>query len=188
MTSQRHPVQSFVLRLRGAVLLDASTYEDVERNEGATGQALLVVVLSSAAAGIGARGWNGGAGQGIFAFAGFSAVALIAWAAWALLTFEIGSRLLPTSETRTDVGELLRTLGFAAAPGLLRVLGILPGVTTPVFVLSTVWMLAATVMAVRQALDYTSTARALAVCGIGWILSIALAVLLGLMFGPTLVG
>ncbi len=66
--------------------------------------------------------------------------------------------------------------------------GILPGATTPVFVLANVWMLAATVVAVRQALDYTSTARALAVCGIGWMLSIALAVLLGLLFGPALVG
>ena len=184
----RHPIATFIFRLGGAALLDPSAFEDVERDKGATGQALLVVLLSSAAAGIGARGWNQGADQGLFAFAGFSAVALIAWAAWALLTFEIGSRLLPTGETRTDVGELLRTLGFASAPGLLRVLGILPGVTTPVFVLTSVWMLATMVMAVRQALDYTSTARALAVCGIGWMLSILVAVLLGLLVGPTLVG
>ena len=114
-----------------------------------------------------------------------SIVALLAWAAWALLTLQIGGRLLPQPQTRVDVGELLRTTGFAAAPGLLRVFGILPGVTIPAFALTAVWMLAAMIVGVRQALDYTSTARAIAVCALGWALAIAFAVILGLVFGPT---
>ena len=66
--------------------------------------------------------------------------------------------------------------------------GVLPGLTVPVFTLAIVWALAASVVAVRQALDYTSTGRALAVCVLGLILSLAVAMVLGLLFGPTLSG
>jgi len=100
------------------------------------------------------------------------------------LTLQIGGRVLPEPQTSVDVGELLRTTGFAAAPGILRVFGILPGVTIPVFVITAVWMLAAMVVAVRQALDYRSTGRAIAVCVLGWALAIAFAVALGIFLGP----
>ena len=81
---------------------------------------------------------------------------------------------------------MLRTLGFAATPGLLRVFGVIAPAAIPVFVLSAVWMLAAMVVAVRQALDYTNTTRAVAVCVLGWALAIVMAIGLGLLFGPTL--
>jgi hypothetical protein len=176
---------TFVRRVIGAAMLNASTYEEVEADRTATPQALAVVVFSSLAAGIGAKGLNGGSATLVF-FGSASIIALMAWAAFALLTFEIGARLLPTPETRVDVGELLRTLGFAASPGLIQVLGVLPGARTPVFGLAIVWGLAASVVAVRQALDYTSTSRALAVCGLAWVFSFIIAVVLGLVFGPTL--
>lgn len=178
---------TFLRRLVGAAMLDAGTYEEVEADRTATAQALTIVVCSSLAAGIGARGMNGGSATLAF-FASASVIALLTWAAWALLMFQIGSRLLPASETRVDPGELLRTLGFAATPGLIQVFGVLPGARSAVFVLAVVWTLAASVMAVRQALDYTSTARALVVCSLGWILSLAVAMVLGLVFGPTLSG
>lgn len=178
---------TFVRRLIGAAMLDRTTYEEVEADRAATPQALAVVVFSSLAAGIGARGVNGGSATLAF-FSSASVIALLAWAAWAVMTFEIGSRLLPTPETRVDPGELLRTLGFAATPGFIQVFGVLPGMMVPVFVLAIVWTLAASVVAVRQALDYTSTSRALAVCSVGWILSLAVAMVLGLVFGPTLSG
>ena len=92
---------------------------------------------------------------------------------------------MPEPQTRVDVGELLRTIGFASTPGLLRVFGIIPGVAIPAFVISSVWMLFAMVIAVRQALDFRSTARAIGVCVLGWMLAIAMAVALGLFFGPT---
>jgi len=173
---------SFLLRMFGAAALDSAIYEEVEADRAATGQAMLVVVLSSLAAGVGATGYAGMSIRGAFVISG---IALIAWAAWALVTFEIGGRLLPEAQTRVDVGELLRTIGFASAPGMLRVFGIIPSVTTPAFAITTVWMLLATIVAVRQALDYTSTARAVAVCALGWGLAIAIALALGLFFGPT---
>ncbi len=93
--------------------------------------------------------------------------------------------LLPEPQTRVDVGELLRTIGFASTPGLLRVLAIMQPLAIPVFIATSAWMLLAMVVAVRQALDYTSTARAVAVCVVGWVLAVVVAVVLGLFFGPT---
>jgi hypothetical protein len=166
----------------GAAALDSAIYEEVEADRTATGQAMIVVVLSSLAAGVGASGWPGMSPRGAFAISG---IALIAWATWAVVTFEIGGRLMPEPQTRVDVGELLRTIGFASAPGMLRVFGIIPNVTTPAFAITTVWMLLATVVAVRQALDFASTRRAVAVCVLGWALAIFIAMALGLFFGPT---
>ena len=172
---------TFLHRLIGAVALRAETYEEVEDDRRANGQAVVVVVLSSVAAGIGAREFGAvDAGNVVF----FSAVALMAWVAWAFIVYQIGARILPGSSTRADLGELLRTTGFAAAPGLLRIVGVLPGLTIPSFAIAALWMLVAMIIAVRQALDYTSTRRAIAVCGVGWVLAITLAVLFGVLFGP----
>jgi hypothetical protein len=173
---------TFLQRLIGAAALDAAIYEEVEADPAATYQAFGVVVLSSLAAGIGASGLGEVTAVGVVYFSG---VALVAWAAWALVTFEIGARLMPAPQTRVDVGQLLRTIGFASTPGLLRVLGIMPAVALPVFAVTSVWMLLAMIVAVRQALDYRSTGRAVAVCVLGWVLALTIAVVLGLVFGPT---
>ncbi len=171
----------FVMRLIGALALDPVTYEEVEADRSATGQALLVVVLSSIGAGIGARGFGSGSPRSMVFI---SAVSLLAWTAWALLTYQIGVKLMPEPQTSADVGELLRTIGFASAPGMLRVFGIVPGAALPAFAITAVWMLVAMIVAVRQALDYKSTARAVAVCALGWALALAIAVGLGLVFSP----
>jgi hypothetical protein len=174
---------SFLQRVVGAAALDSAIYEEIEADGRATIQAAAMVLLSSAAAGIGAIGFGG---RGLATIALMSTVALLAWAAWALVIFEIGVRIMPQTQTRSNVGELLRTIGFTTAPGCLHVLGVLPGVTIPVFAVTAVWMLAAMVVAVRQALDYQSTARAVVVCGLGWVLATAIAIVLGLAFGPAL--
>lgn len=171
---------SFVQRLMGAAALDVAIYEDVEADRSATAQAFIVVLLSSIAGGLGASGLTGGAVNVAF----FSMVALLAWIAWALVTYTVGVHLLPEPQTHADVGELMRTIGFASTPGLLRVLGIMAPLAKPVFVLTALWMLVAMVVAVRQALDYTSTTRAVGVCVVGWLLAIAFAVAFGLFFAP----
>jgi hypothetical protein len=174
---------SFTQRVIGAISLDSAIYEEVEADRAATGQAFGVVLLSSLAAGIGSRGLGGTTLSGALFI---SIVSLLAWAAWALVVFQIGARLLPEPGTRADVGQLLRTIGFAAAPGMLRVLGVMTAATIPVFAITAVWMLAAMIVGVRQALDFQSTTRAIAVCCLGWLLAIAMAVGLGMFFGPTL--
>ena len=92
-------------------------------------------------------------------------LALLMWVFWAALTYAIGFYLMPEPQTETDVTELMRTIGFAASPGMLRVLGFIPGVGPTLYGLATAWMLVAMVIAVRQALDYKSTsARLLRLC------------------------
>ena len=164
---------SMVNRMIRAAKLDAQLYEEVEADKGSLGQAMGVVVLSSIAAGVGSGGFGG--------FSGFfigTVGALIGWFIWAALTYFIGTKLLPEPTTRADVGELLRTTGFSSSPGLIRVLGLVPGITDIVFLVSGVWMLTAMIIAVRQALDYQSTFRAVGVCIIGWIVQVVVLLLL----------
>lgn len=165
----------FLRRLAGAAMLDANTYEEVEADRGATPQAFIVVVLSSVAAGIGLHGASGAAATASFT-ALASVLALGAWATFAAITFRIGSRTLATAETRVDLQEMLRTLGFAAAPGLLQALAVFTPAPVVVSVLVFAWTMAASVVAVRQALDFDSTSRAVAVCLVGWGLPLVIAV------------
>jgi hypothetical protein len=118
------------------------------------------------------------------ALVAMSVLALLAWACWAILVTVIGKRLLPQPETRSDVGELLRTLGFAQSPGLLRVLGLLPFVGFAATAAVEFWTLATMVLAVQHALDYSSVTRAVAVCVTGWLLSFLVFLIIGLLFAP----
>lgn len=163
---------NFTERMLGAAKLDVRVYEEVEADTDATGQAVGVVLLASLAGGIGATGLGAGGASG---FIGGAITALLGWVVWAALTYLIGTRLLPEPQTRANIGELMRTLGFAQAPGLVLVFGGVPGVGPLVVGLVSIWMLTAMVIAVRQALDYTSTWRAVGVCIVGWVLSIVMA-------------
>jgi hypothetical protein len=160
-------------RMIRAARLDASLYEEVEADTTATGQAAIVVVASSLAAGVGSM-----SGMGIGGLLLATTTALLGWVVWAVLIYVVGVKVLPEPTTKSDVGEMLRVLGFASAPGILRVLGVvkaLSGITT---LIASVWMIAAMVIAVRQALDYTSTGRAVAVCLIGFAVQLIVAMIL----------
>lgn len=172
----------FFYRLMGAAMLDAGTYEQIEADPRATWQSVLVVLLASLAAGAGVhlQAWAGALG-----FLRISLFALIAWIAWAVLTVQIGTRVLPQRQTRSNSGEMMRTLGFAAAPGLLQVFGMIPGVGVPVFAITLAWMFVAMVAAVKHALDYTSAARALGVCLLGALLVFIFSFGLGVLFSRT---
>jgi len=152
-------------RMIRAAKLDANLYEEVEADSGALGQAVLVVILSSLAGGIGTISVVGFKGviSGII-------IALIAWFAWAVVTYFIGTKILPQPQTNADLGQLLRTIGFSSSPGIIRVLGIMPFLYNITNIVASLWMLAAMVIAVRQALDYDSTWRAVAVCLLGWVI------------------
>ncbi len=170
----------FLNRMLRAAKLDVNLYEEVEADRGAMRQAMGVVILSSLANGLGTMGRAGMAGILIGTIS-----ALIGWYIWAYLTYFIGTRFLPEPQTRADHGELLRTIGFSSSPGLIRILAIFPFLEAIVLTVASVWMLVAMVIAVRQALDYRSTLRALAVCGIGWIIQILILILFLLIFGGT---
>ena len=159
----------FVDRMIRAAKLDINLYEEVEADKGAMGQAMGVVILSSVAAGIGTIGTAGIKGLVLGTI-----VALAGWFVWAFLTYYIGTKLLPEPQTKADYGELLRTIGFSSSPGVLRVLGIIPMLGNILNLIIGIWMLVAMIIAVRQALDYKSTWRAVGVCLIGWIVQIVI--------------
>jgi hypothetical protein len=161
----------------GAALLDSGTYEGIEADRTATGQAMTVVILSSLAAGLGAGGLDG---PRLTLLAVFTLLALATWIAWAVLILEVGGRHLRRRETRVDLGELLRTVGFAASPGLLQVFGLIPEVRTLVFGASWLWMFAAMVVAVRHALDLSNIGRAMFVCGVALVIVLGAALAVGI--------
>ena len=169
---------NFTDRIIRAAKLDVNLYEEVEADKGAMGQAMAVVVLSSVAAGLGTI-----TRVGLTGIVVGTITALIGWFIWAWLTYIIGTKLLPEPQTRADIGELLRTIGFSSSPGLIRVLGIIPGLGALVHLAAMVWMLVAMVIAVRQALDYTSTMRAVGVCIIGFAIQALLIMVLFSLFG-----
>lgn len=158
-------MSTFINRIMRAAKLDVSLYEEVENEKRALPQAMGAVILSSVAAGLGGISKAGFGGILIGTI-----TALIGWCVWAYVTYIVGTKLLPEPQTKADYGQLLRTIGFASSPGLIRVLGIIPALTNIVFLVSTIWMLVAMVVAVRQALDYKSTLRAVGVCVIGLVI------------------
>jgi hypothetical protein len=170
-------MRTFAQRVTGAMRLDPAVYEEVEAHRGALPQALAVVLLASVAAGVGGPGELSTSGIAIRAV-----VALVSWVAWAAIVMQLGGGPLRTPETRVDMAQLLRTLGFAAAPGLIQVLGVIRPLAGPVQAIAWIWMFAAMVMAVRQALDFTRTERALLVCLAGITGALGIAMLLGLLF------
>ena len=174
---------TFLNRIAGAVALNPAVYEEVEADRNATMQAVAVVALSSLAAGVGAVGLPGAR---MTTLASISLLAFAAWGVWAFLILQLGARLFPSPGTQADMGQLLRTIGFATAPGILRIAAVIPGMTSAIFGVTAVWMLAAMIVAIRQALDYTSTARAFAVCALGWVLSVGFALAIGWMWSPRL--
>ena len=150
-------------RMMGAAMLNPATYEEVEADQGATGQAALVVIIAAIASGI--ASFTLGFGLVI----GMVIASLIGWVVWALLTYYIGTKLMPEPSTHADLGQLLRVVGFASAPGVLNILGIIPFLGWSIRFVVSLWQLAAMVVGVRQALDYSSTGRAVVVCLIGFV-------------------
>ncbi len=159
---------NFVQRMIGAATLNVPVVEEIEADTDYTTPALGVVVLTAFAAAI------GGAAGGIQNAAVLLVSSLFGWVFWAFLTWVIGTKFLPTPDTKSDMGELLRTMGFAQSPGLLRVFGGIPVIGRVIDFVVLLWLFVTMIVAVRQSLDYTSTFRAVVVVGIGWVINSAI--------------
>ncbi len=166
---------SFVRRLIGAATFRVPIYEEVERDRGATGQAAGVVGLVAGASALGGL-FEGGGGP----VAGVLG-AYLGWALWSGTCYLVGVQLF---EGTADWGELLRTIGFAQAPGVLLVLGLLPAVGDGLQVAVLIWMIGTVLVAIRQALDFT-TGRALATALAGFVPYALAKMLIDLLFGIT---
>ena len=174
-------MRTLIRRMVGVSRFDQRIVEEVEADTSANGQALVVVLLASLGAGV---GWIGVDPERLGRIVVLTVVATIGWVAWASLTYQIGTRWFPEPQTRADLGELLRTLGFAGSPAVLFALAIVPGLRPAITTVVALVTLGAMVMAVRQALDYTSVLRAIAVCLAAWVVVLTALWVIGVFFSP----
>lgn len=167
-------------RAIGAAKLDVATYESVEHDRSATWQAAVVVITASLAASVGVA-----IVAGPLALVYITLITLVDWVLWAALLWFIGTQFVPEEKTEADLGQLLRTTGFSASPGVLRLFVFIPVIGPIIAFLATLWMIVTMVVAVRQALDYASTLRAVGVCVAGWLIA---AIIIWLFFGASGLG
>ena len=164
----------FLNRLFRAAKLDASLYEEVITDTGTMFQAMMAVFVYSVASAY------GGFGRGGVAGINFAMITtLIGWYVWAFSAYFVGMRFLPEAETEGNRKAVFRAMGFASAPGLIRLLGLIPNMAATTFLIASVWMFVAAVVAIKQAMNYQSIYRAAGVCMISWIIS---AIFQGLMY------
>jgi hypothetical protein len=176
---------SFQDRVVGAMRLQAATFEDIEHDPSAVSQSVMVVLAVAIAGVIGASGF------GLYPGAAVASIvfALIGWAISSAVVWLIGTRLMPGKNTEADFPQVLRVVGFAQAPGLFSILGIIPILGYLIRFAVWIWTLVALVIAVRQALDYDDTLKAVIVCVIAWVVMFVATLMVGIMgFGAAMVG
>jgi hypothetical protein len=115
-------------RMIGAARLDAQTYEQVEADHSSMAGAVLTAVVASVAAAIGTGA------RDVVSLVSATAVLLMTWIVWVALTYVIGTRCCPEPSTHADLGEVIRTTGFSASPGILRIFAVIPSISLPIFV------------------------------------------------------
>tara|TARA_E500000178_G_scaffold214470_1_gene211833 strand:- start:1683 stop:2204 length:522 start_codon:yes stop_codon:yes gene_type:complete len=169
-------INLFFYRIYRAIRIDIDLYEEVEKDKSATVQAGIVVVLSSLAAGVGAL--QLGASNFLLA----PIMSLLSWYVYAYVIYFVGVKLFGGPKTKSNHGELLRTIGFSTAPGLIRIFGVTPDLMTVTFIGSALWMLACMVVAVKSALDYDSLLKAFGVVVIAWLFQAFFLILIIILF------
>jgi len=163
---------SLVNRMIRAAKLEVNLYEEVEADTSANKQAFLAVIMVSLATGIGSAIAGVAIKGGVWFIWGLLVglvASVIGWLVWSFFAYIIGTKVFKAPETSATWGELLRTIGFSNSPGIFRFFSFIPFLGGLISFAASVWALIAGVIAVRQALDF-STGRAIATCIVGWII------------------
>jgi hypothetical protein len=188
-------------RIMGVFRLSVPTFEEIEADESATGQAAIVVAIVAILAGIGAflavRMAAPALAQLEEQFGGEMPIAIpelspvgalinailgafIAWLIWSALTYFIGTRLFGGVAT---MGEMLRVIGFAQAPRMLSVLGFIPCIGSILSLVGWIWSLVASFIGIRQGLDLDNGKTALTVI-LSFLGALLINFLIGLILAP----
>ena len=175
-------------RVVGALKLDANTFEDIERDPTAMGQAVAIISLAALASNLG-QIWRLGFGTMLIGVCS----SLVGYVIWSVVVWLAGTKLMPDPATKADFPETFRTIAFAAAPGLIGVVTIIPLfgwmlmlILTPVIL---IWSMVAMVVAVRSVLDYSETFKAVIVVLIGFVVYLVFwGTIAFLSFGAAVVG
>ena len=165
-----------IRRMVRASALDAKLYEEVERDRNAVGQAAMVVLIVSVAAGIGQ----------LLSFHPLGAIAAVisgflGWIVWSFITYWLGITFFKTTATRVTPGEVLRTIGFSMTPGVLAIFSFIPVLGWALFAIGYLWALVAAVIGVRAAFDFTDTGRAVLLTLLGWLILVLAQALLPIL-------
>jgi hypothetical protein len=161
-------------RIIGVFQLDVPTFEEIEHDTTATGQAAGVVAVAAVCQAVGSSISAGIAGRGVGPnFLATLIAAFIGWVVWSALTYWIGTTLF---EGQADLGEMLRVIGFANAP---LILAIIPCFGTLV---GGIWALVAGFIAIRQGLDLDNTKTFVTII-IGFLAYVAIAAIGSLFTG-----
>jgi hypothetical protein len=176
---------SLVDRMIGAARLDPNTYENIEHDTNATGQAATVVILAAIAAGIGSLGGRNPYGLGNFIWGVIAA--LIGWVIFAALVYFVGTKLIPGPTTSSTLGEVMRTLGFAETPAILGVLGFIPVLGGLISLIASIWVLVTAIVAIRQSLEVT-TGRAVVIGIIAFLIPLIILTAIAAAIGVGLYG
>ena len=155
-------------RIFRAARLDVSLYQEVVAEPALLNQAWITVLLYAMLAAWGSFGRAGAVASNIGMIS-----ALIGWYIWAFSSYFIATRFFGggSAETqRADRKAVIRAMGFACAPGVIRLLGMIPGLGIAVLVLSSIWMIVAATIGIKAALNFESTASAAGACIIGWVI------------------
>ena len=172
-------------RMAGAMQADAATFEEIEHDPSAMGQAVAVIVIAGVAAMFG-NIFRGGVVSGVMGLIG----SLLGYALFSLMVFLIGTKVMPEPATKADFNEAFRVVGFTASPGVFNVLAIIPFLGPLISFVISLWMIVIGVIAVREVLDYSNTGRAIIVCLLAmvavWIISML--VLTPLLLGGAVLG
>ncbi len=171
---------SFGERVVGVLKADVKTFEEIENDPAAMGQAVGVILLAGVAALIG-NFFRQSLGLAVVALL----LSVVGSALWALIVTIVGTKLMPEPATKADFSQTFRVVGFSAAPGLLNVLAIIPFLGVLISLVIWLWSLVVMVIGVRQVLDYSSTGRAVIVCLIGMVIAFVINLLI---LGPIFVG
>ena len=149
--------RSMIDRMLGALRLQSAVYEEVEADQKATGEAAFIIVATSLVSGA-VNGVLTGASSGFFGALG----SLLGWAFYAWVAYIVGVKLFPGPQTKSSWGELARTLGYANTARFLILFELVPGLQALTRLVVSIWVLVATVVALRAALDIT-TGRAVGI-------------------------
>ncbi|GMQ86412.1 MAG: hypothetical protein BMS9Abin07_1990 [Acidimicrobiia bacterium] len=181
-------------RMFRAAALDSDFYDRAEHEPSLNREAFAVVLIASTFAAVGAwigyddavgpglseaiRGWLGigslmtpSHGGFLVVIATNIVVGVVGWIVWAATTTVVGTRVFGGT---TDFGEMSRVLGYAQAPRVIAVVPLLGPVAG-------VWTLVASVIAIRQGLDF-DTPRAVGSAIGGWL------VWMLVQFGVSIIG
>lgn len=162
----RQPTIEFASRIFRAATLDQKVYSEIFADYRATGQSLIVVLSVAIATGLGALDEEGLSGVRLLPAGIF--LATLSWIVGGALAYTLGKFLLSRPSDGVTFTSVARSIGYAQAPGIFRIFGVLPGLGPAVLITTLAWQFLTTVIAIKQSFGFSSHWKAVGIMAIGF--------------------